>query len=147
MTVLSELYKTDFHAWALKAAELVRQQKFNELNIEDLAEELESLGKKERNELASHLVILLAYLLKWQFQPTHRSSGWRSRIIEQRKQILRQFKFSPSVKPYLSSAIENAYPDALDIAVDETGLPEQLFPTQCPYTIEQILDKTFYPEK
>jgi ribosomal protein L29 len=145
MSALSELYKTDFHAWTLKAAELLRQGQFDQLNIEELAEELEDLGDKERKEVGNRLVVLLAHLLKWQFQPNHRSSSWRGSIIEQRKQIARQLKFNPSVKPHFAAAIADAYPDAVDVAADETGLSEQAFPAQCPYTQEQILDKTYYP--
>lgn len=146
MNTLVNLYHTDFYAWSLKAAELVRACRFDELNLNDLAEELENMGKKEKNEIASRLVILLAHLLKWQFQPAYRSGSWRGSIIEQRKQILRQFKFSPSVKPYFLEAIEDAYPDAVDVAVDETGLPVTVFPTICSYPTEKILDKNFFPE-
>jgi hypothetical protein len=146
MNELAELYKTDFHAWTLKAAELVRQRRFDELNLEDLAEELESMGDKERNEVANRLVVLLAHLLKWQFQPPHRSSSWRSSINEQRQQILRQLKHSPSVKPYLLAATEDAYPDAVELAANDTGLPLPTFPAVCPYPLEQIVDKTYYPE-
>jgi hypothetical protein len=145
MSALLELYKTDFRAWTLKAAELLRQHQFDQLNIEELAEELEDLGDKECKEVENRLVVLLAHLLKWQFQPTHRSSSWRGSVIEQRKQILRQLKFSPSVKPHLPAAIADAYPDAVEVAADETGLLEQTFPAQCPYSQEQILDKTYYP--
>jgi hypothetical protein len=145
MNVLSELYKTDFHAWTLKTAELLRQRQFDQLNIEELAEELEDLGNKERNEVENRLVILLAHLLKWQFQPTQRSSSWRGSINEQRKQILRQLKREPSVKPHVPAAIAEAYPDAAELAADDTGLLESAFPAQCPYSQEQILDKTYYP--
>ena len=145
MSTLSELYQTDFHAWTLKVAELLRQRRFEQLNIDDLAEELEDLGAKERKELANRLVVLLAHLLKWQFQPMHRSSSWRGSIIEQRKQIMRQLTREPSIKPHVPEAIADAYPDAVEVAADETGLPEQIFPPECPYTQEQILDKTYYP--
>jgi hypothetical protein len=126
MSALSELYKTDFHAWTLKAAELIRQHRFDEVNTDDLAEELDSMGKKERNEIANRLVVLLAHLLKWQFQPAYRSTSWRSSIIEQRKQIQRQIQSSPSVKPYVPEAVDDAYPD---------------------YAIDQILDFDFYPNE
>ena len=81
MGALSELYKTDFHAWTLEVAELIRQHRFEELNVEDLAEELDGMGNKERREVANRLVILLAHLLKWQFQPAYRSASWRGSII------------------------------------------------------------------
>ncbi|NCC27308.1 MAG: DUF29 domain-containing protein [Gammaproteobacteria bacterium] len=147
MSALSELYKTDFHAWTLKAAELIRQHRFDEVNTDDLAEELDSMGKKERNEIANRLVVLLAHLLKWQFQPAYRSTSWRSSLIEQRKQIQRQIQSSPSVKPYVPEAIDDAYPDAVDIAVRETLLGPERFPRSCPYAIDEILDFDFYPNE
>jgi len=145
MTALSELYKNDLHAWALQAAELIRQHKFEELNIEDLAEELNAMGKRERAEVANRLVILLAHLLKWQYQPAYRSASWRGSLIEQRKQILRQLQQSPSVKPYFPEAMAEAYPDAVDLAARETLLSADTFPTDCPYSAGQILDYDFYP--
>jgi hypothetical protein len=147
MSALSELYKTDFHAWTLKAAELIRQHRFDEVNTDDLAEELDSMGKRERNEIANRLVVLLAHLLKWQFQPAYRSTSWRSSIIEQRKQIQRQIQSSTSVKPYVPEAVEDAYPDAVDIAARETLLSLERFPETCPYAIDEILDFDFYPNE
>lgn len=147
MSALSELYKTDFHAWTLKAAELIRQHRFDEVNTDDLAEELDSMGKKERNEIANRLVVLLAHLLNWQFQPAYRSTSWRSSIIEQRKQIQRQIQSSPSVKPFVPEAVDDAYPDAVDIAVRETLLSPESFPQTCPYAIDRILDFDFYPDE
>lgn len=147
MNALSELYKNDFHAWALQTAALIRQHKFEELNIEDLAEELASMGKKERAEVANRLVILLAHLLKWQYQPAYRSASWRGSLIEQRKQILRQLQQSPSIKPYFSEATTDAYPDAVDLASRETLLNSDNFPPDCPYSEDQILDYDFYPEQ
>ncbi|CAK0764071.1 conserved hypothetical protein [Gammaproteobacteria bacterium] len=144
-TNLSALYKTDFHAWTLTVTELIRQRQFTELNLEDLAEELADLGKKERYELANRLVILLAHLLKWQFQPIQRSSSWRGSINEQRTQIARHLKHNPSLEPYIPEAIIDAYPDAVKLAAADSGLPERIFPTECSYTIVQIIDNQFYP--
>jgi len=147
MSSLADLYKTDFHAWTLAAADLVRRHRFDELNADDLAEELDSMGRKERNEVANHLVILLAHLLKWQLQPAYRSTSWRSSIIEQRKQIQRQIQHSPSVRPYVAEAMVEAYPDAVDIAARETLLDSGGFPSACPYSQEQVLDFDYYPDQ
>lgn len=147
MNAVSELYKTDFHAWAMQTAALIRQHKFEELNIEDLAEELDGMGKKERTEVANRLVILLAHLLKWQYQPAYRSASWRGSRIEQRKQILRQLQQSPSVKPYFPEAMAEVYLDAVDLVSRETLLGSDTFPADCPYSEDQILDYDFYPER
>jgi len=145
MSTLSDLYKSDFHAWTQRAAALVREHKLDELNLDDLAEELDSMGAKERRELMNRLDILLAHLLKWEHQPDHRTSSWDGTIREQRRQIAREIKLSPSLKPFLPEALAEVYPDAVERAGYETGLAEHLFPRGCPYSLEQILDKTFYP--
>ena len=145
MSTLSDLYKSDFHAWTQQAAALVREHKLDELNLDDLAEELDSMGAKERRELMNRLDVLLAHLLKWEHQPDHRTSSWDGTIREQRRQIAREIKLSPSLKPFLPEALADVYPDAVERAGYETGLPEHLFARECPYSLDQILDKAFYP--
>jgi hypothetical protein len=95
--------------------------------------------------LESRLIILIAHLLKWQFQPEQQSNSWRGSIREQRAKLLHLFKHLPSLKRHLAEVSQIAYPDALEIAIDETGLNISVFPTTCPYSAEQLLDKTFYP--
>jgi hypothetical protein len=147
MNALFELYEQDIHAWTLRTAELLRQRRFDELDMEHLAEELETTSRRDRHELISRLKILLGHLLKWQFQPAHRSSSWRNSIAEQRLQSNDLLQFSPSLKPFLVEAIEAAYPDAVKLAVRETGLAKQIFPNECPYTVFQLLNDDFYPER
>jgi hypothetical protein len=141
-----EQIQTDYHAWILRIANLVRQKRFEEINPEELAEELENMGVKERREMTNRMMILIAHLLKWQFQADNRSRSWYGSIFEQRKQILRELKLSPSLKPYISTAIFEAYPDAADLAIRETKLPSHFFPETCPYSIEQLLDYDFFPD-
>lgn len=145
VSTLSDLYKTDFHAWTLRTAELVRQHKLDELDLDDLAEELDSMGAKERRELMSRLDVLVAHLLKWELQPEHRTGSWDGTIREQRRHIARELKLSPSLMRFLPEALADVYPDAVERAVYETGLAEHLFPRECPYPLDRILDKTFYP--
>ena len=87
MSELSAIYAQDFYTWAMRNAELLRQGRLQEIDVEHLAEELESMGRRERHELVSRLKILLGHLLKWQFQPAYRSSSWRGSIVEQRLQV------------------------------------------------------------
>ncbi len=148
------LYEKDFYAWIYHNIELVQAKKWDEIDADLLIEELESMAKRDKHELVSHLTILLLHLLKWEYQFKQLSDmwqefggkSWKFSIIEQRKQIAKQLKMSPSLKTYLSQAIIEAYDDALELAVDETGLQSDTFPTQCPYTVEQLLDKQFYPQ-
>ncbi len=146
MSTTAALYDSDYQAWLDANIDLLRQSRFQELDVEHLIEEMVDMGKKDRAELANRLVVLIAHLLKWQYQPAHRSSSWRGSIVEQRVQIQRNLRLSPSLKSYLHKAIEDAYPDALEIATQETGLPVSTFPASCTYQAEQLLDKTYWPE-
>lgn len=135
----------DHYQWLLSVAERVRQGRFTEIDCEELAEELESMGRRERHELVNRFIVLIGHLLKWQFQPEQQSSSWRGTIFEQRRQILRELKLSPSLKPFISTAIEEAYPEAVELAVRETKVSVKLLPEQCPYSLEQLLDYEFFP--
>ncbi len=145
MPNLAKLYESDYDAWFQANLNLLRNSQFTELDLEHFIEELEDMSKKSRRELANRMVILLAHLLKWQYQPTNISSSWRGSILEQRLQIKRELRFSPSLKPYLPDAVLNAYPDAIELASKETGLDKNVFPKTCTYSIEQILAEDFFP--
>ena len=116
-------YERDFYVWILYNIELLECGKLSEINIEILIDELESMAKRDKQELISHLIILLAYLLKWQFQLKQifeiykiHGSSWKMTIIEQRMQIIEQLEMSPSLKPYLPEALQKAYPKAVELA-------------------------------
>jgi hypothetical protein len=138
-------YESDFSAWALHNAQLLREGKFAELDVEHLIEELEDMGNN-RQELANRFIILIAHLLKWEYQPNNRSSSWNGSINEQRVRITRLIRNKPSLKPSLLHAIVDAYDDAVELASDDTGLAKSIFPTTCPYSLEQLLEKHFFPE-
>jgi Domain of unknown function DUF29 len=140
-------YRDDYYAWLNGQAALLRQGRLEAIDSELLAEELEAMGRRERNELVSRLIILIAHLLKWQHQPAHRSSGWRGSIVEQRVQISREIRLSPSLKAFLGEAIQEAYPDAVHIAAQETGIQASAFPQSCPYLEEEMLDEDFWPDE
>ena len=145
MNTLALEYEQDFQGWINQHITLLKTGKVNELDVEHLIAELEDMGKSNVRELESRFVILIAHLLKWQFQVDKQNSGWRGSIIEQRVQILRLLRKIPSLKRELPNAVSDAYTDALCLAIDETGLPKKTFPLACPYSLEQLLDKTFYP--
>ena len=139
-------YETDFYAWASYNAQLLREGKFAELDIEHIAEELESMGRNNKRELISRLKILIGHLLKWQYQPGGRSTIWRGSIVEQRLQLNDLIEDSPSLQPQLLEAIAKAYPHAVELAGDDTGFLKSVFPETCPYSQEQLLTKGFFPE-
>ena len=145
MTALQLEYEQDFYSWIYRNIELLKQRKFSELDIDILIDELESMAKRDRRELFSHLMVLIAHLLKWQFQPEQRNGSWRGSIREQRIKIKKQLQESPSLKNQLVEGIKASYPDALQVAMDETGLSAGIFPNVCAYSVEEILDESFYP--
>jgi len=139
-------YERDFQGWINQHIALLKMGKFNEIDVEHLIEELEDMGKSNIRELENRLVILIAHLLKWQFQTAQQSGSWRGSIIEQRVQILRLLRKIPSLKRELPNAVSDAHPDALNLAIKETKLSASTFPKECPYSIEQLLDEDFYPD-
>jgi hypothetical protein len=140
------LYDRDFHQWTQVMADAIRSGNWADLDIENLAEELESLGRQQRQELRNRLGILLGHLLKWQLQPQHRSKSWRLTLREQRLQIRFLLKDNPSLKPYLAEAIEEGYALALLLVAKETPLEIEDLPDVCPYSLEEAIDDTFFPD-
>lgn len=143
---ISTLYEQDFHSWIQKHIVLLKGARFNELDVNHLVEELEDMGKSNKRELESRFIILIAHLLKWQYQPEMRSHSWRCSIIEQRASINYLLKKVPSLKNTIAEAILEAYPEAVEIAVAETKLPLSTFPIECNYTKEDILNSDSYLE-
>ncbi len=139
----SNLYETDFYAWTLEQSKLLKEGDFKHLDITNLIEEIESLGKQERRELESHLGILIGHLLKWDYQPEKRSKSWRATIREQRRAAQKLIGQNPSLKPYLTEVIADAYESGKDLVVGETPLDYEDLPQSCPYTPEQLLDSNF----
>ena len=136
----SNLYETDFYAWTLEQSKLLQISDFKGLDIVNLVEEIESLGKQQRQELENRLAILLGHLLKWDYQPERRSKSWKATIREQRRAIQRLMQANPSLKPYLEEAIAYAYQSGIDLVVRETPLDDQDLPADCQYTPEQSFD-------
>jgi Domain of unknown function DUF29 len=140
-----DTYETDFYAWTQEQAELLRAQKWSQIDLPNLIEEIESLGKQQRQELRNRLSVLIGHLLKWEYQPQHRSRSWLATLRVQRRDILRLLKDNPSLNSYLNEALQEAYENAKDLAMGETDLPEQTFPSHCPYSLNEILGDRFYP--
>jgi hypothetical protein len=138
-------YEQDFHAWAEQQAGLLRARSISGLDWENVAEEIRSLGGSERSEIRSRLVVVLHHLLKWQYQPGRRKRGWSATILEARDQLNERLKESPSLRSYPNTVLEKQYSIARLRAADETDLTLETFPLECPYTVEEILDESFFP--
>lgn len=145
---MSITYEQDIIAWANEQAALLRAGNFSQLDLENIAEEIEDVGKSEQRELQSRMVILVMHLLKWQFQPERRSRSWQNTIKIQRKATRLHLKAVPSLKRSLSDSIwlELLWTDAIKEAVKETNLDLDIFPEGWLWSIEQVLDDSFLPE-
>jgi hypothetical protein len=142
----SVAYDEDFFAWTQEQARLLREGDVASIDLGNLAEEIESVGKSDRREIRSRLVILVTHLLKWQFQPTGRSNSWSATVREQRRRIALVIEDSPSLRSVVAETLDDAYGKARLDAADETALDPTIFPEACPYTPEQILSEDFLPE-
>ncbi len=141
-------YETDIVAWANEQAWLVRNKKFELLDIEHIAEEIEDVGKSEQRELTSRMAVLLCHLIKWQYQPARQGASWEATIKTQRRRVKRRLNQTPSLKKCLQDSewIADAWDDARDAAEKETGISFEKFPEQCPWTIEDILSEQWFPQ-
>lgn len=145
MSTQTATYDSDLYTWSLEQAELLRQGKFDQADLEHIIEEIEDMSKSERRALQSFLETLLMHLLKWEYQPAYRGRSWKFTIIEQRKRIANHLDENPGLKGKLLDVIEIAYSYALSGAMRETGLKEQTFPEACPWNFEQFMDAKFWP--
>ena len=139
-------YESDFYAWANEQAALLRAGRLDAVDIEHIAEEIESMGKTEKRELISRLAVLLTHLLKWRFQPALRGKSWRSTVKVQRRDLARHLVDNPSLKSQVADAVIEAYGNAVITAAGETDFDEETFPASCPWSLKEIMDDAFWPE-
>jgi len=139
------LYEQDLFAWTQQQVNLLTHQRWHELDVENLIDELEGMARRDRREMINRLIILIAHLLKWEFQPDHQSGSWRGSIQEQRLQPNGLLEDSPSLHQQFIESLEKAYPQAIKLASKETELPTTKFPNECPYELAQVLDEDFLP--
>ncbi|GET43815.1 DUF29 domain-containing protein [Microseira wollei] len=140
------LYEQDYYLWLEQTAKLLARGQWDEVDIANLVEEIKDMGKSERRALESNLTIVLLYLLKYKYQATHRSNSWLSSILEHCLRIKKQLKESPSLKPYLEQVFAECYGDGILRAAVETRLQINTFPTNSPFTIEEVLDINYLPD-
>jgi hypothetical protein len=144
---VSVTYTADFNSWIQRTAQLLRERRWHEIDLEHLIEEIEDLGKSERRGIASQLTRLVLHLLKWQYQPQRRSDSWLDSITDARTQIELAIVDSPSLKNYPAEQIEQSYQRARRQAAQQTRMPLSVFPDECPYSLELVLDEGWLPEE
>jgi Domain of unknown function DUF29 len=139
------LYDQDFLLWNDKTANILRAQKYSELELKNLIEEIEDMGRSNRSAMRGNLLVLLLHLLKWKYQPEKRFNSWKVSIREHLIRIAADFKDSPSLKNYLKEILTKSHQNVCKLAADQTDLEFAIFPKESPFTLEEILDPEFLP--
>jgi Domain of unknown function DUF29 len=142
----AKLYDVDFVRWTEEQAATLRARRLDALDLTNLAEEIESLGKRDRRRLKSRLTVLLTDLLKWHRQPEQRSGSWDSTIRTRRTDVYQLLEDSPSLRREMPQMIAERYEIARRNAAAETGLPLATFPAVCPFAVDEILAEEWLPE-
>jgi hypothetical protein len=143
-TITKTLYDTDFAEWTAHTAELLRQGKFDEIDLEHVVEEIEDMGKRDFRAARSQLRRMLMHLIKQQIQPERDGTSWRGSIVNARQEIRDELRFSPSLRRRISDEMEEVYREAVEDALEETNLTgrraDLVIPDRCPFTLSQLLD-------
>jgi len=139
-------YDKDFYSWTQEQAELLKHGRFSELDIDNLIEEVETMGRTEKRELESRLTVLLLHLLKWKYQDVRQCRSWELSIIEQRLKFEETLEENPGLKSKLDDILKKAYRYAVIEASKETKISIKIFPELCPWELDKITDSEFYPD-
>lgn len=142
---INSCHDEDWVLWIDAQIRLLSEQRFSELDLENLVEELDGMKTRELRALRNRLRVLIMHLLKCEFQKSHPQNKWHATLIEQRERIKALLECSPSLRRKLGEYGQSTYPYARKMAALETGLPLAAFPVENPYTTEQILDHAFTP--
>ncbi len=143
-TTTKTLYDTDFVEWSAHTAQLLREGRFEEVDLENLAEEVEDLGKSDRSAVRSQLTRMLSHLVKQRIQPERSGASWRASIVGGRLEIDIKLEDSPSLRRHLAENLQKIYRRAVRDALQESNLTERArelnIPKDCPYTLQELLD-------
>ncbi|GCL48604.1 hypothetical protein NIES3804_01550 [Microcystis aeruginosa NIES-3804] len=145
----SDLYEKDYYLWLDKTISLLENRQFSELDLENLIDEISSMGKSEKRSLESYLTRLLEHLLKlayWQSELEYNQRGWKNEIRNFRLRIQQITEDSPSLKSYLLEIFSPCYQNARKLFLDLSGMAENLVSLAPICTIEQALNEDWFPE-
>src|SRR4051812_9998683 len=140
----NDLYEGDFYAWTQEQARLLREQRWNDLDLDNLVDEVESVGRSDKRQIESRLEILLAHLLKWKFQPGSRGSSWVRMIFEQRNRLIGLVEQSPSLREFRRQEVYKSYAAARLLPARKTGIALGVFANECPFAPGQVLGLEFF---
>jgi len=136
---VSDLYEKDFMAWSLEQAEFLRDKQFDKLDIEHLFGEVYDLGKADKRSIQSHLMQVIAHMLKYKFQKAYYTKSWQDTIDYGRAEIRDLIEDCPSLKHYPEETLDTSYFRAVKLASKQTGIEIRDFPVECPWTLNEIL--------
>lgn len=139
-------YDKDFYSWTQEQASLLKSGQLNSLDIPNLIEEIEAMGRSEKRELESRLTVLLLHLLKWTYQEVRRSRSWQLTIDEQRIKFEEVLEENPSLKSHLDDILKQAYRLAIIQASRETNISKSVFPVSCPWELSELIEEDYYPD-
>jgi len=137
-------YERDLYSWAVEQAALLRAGRLAEVDALSLAEEIDDVGSKQYDKLQSALRLILLHLLQWDHQPERRSRSWQLSIAVQRRHVLRVLRKNPGLKAVVDEAVTEAYEIARLEAAAQTLLEEDIFPVECPYSWNEIMDRAIH---
>jgi len=144
---LLNLYEQDYYLWLEATAQLLREGQLSALDVANLLEEIEDMGRSQKRAVYSNLKILLVHFLKYRYQPEKRSNSWVASIVEHRQRLKKAFKESPSLHPYLTEILNECYQDARELAAAETGLAIDEFPVDIAFNPEEVLNSDYLPNR
>lgn len=143
-----KLYEQDFYLWIQTTVKLLSEGNLEQLDIENLIEEIDSMGRREKKELKTRLIVLIEHLLKlqyWTEEKDYNARGWRNTVVEQRRQIAYSLADSPSLKSILNDVFLECYQDARNDTLRKYELPSELFPEDSPFSLLDVLNADFLP--
>lgn len=141
---LSALYLADETAWLEAMSAFAAARNAEEIDWANLSEYLSDMAKRDRREVASRLKVLMAHVLKWQYQPLRQSKSWVNTICDQQEE-LSDILDSRTLRNHAATILTEIYPRAVGSAARETELPRETFPADCPYTLDELLSPDFPP--
>jgi hypothetical protein len=140
------LYEQDFNLWIEETINLLKNRQLEQIDYEHLIEEIEDMGGNRKDALESNLEQVIIHLLKWKYEPSKRTNSWQYSIAKHSTRLNKAFMKSPSLKPYFDEVLVPCYKTARMLASKQTDLPVTTFPTDLPFTKENILDPDYLPE-
>ncbi len=140
---MNTLYEKDLASWVAEQASHLRNKEFDKIDLENFIDEFEGIVKRDKRSMKSYFEILLTHMLKWQYQPSKRSSSWYASIRNSRDEINGIIEDSPSLKNNMELAYETAWKKGRKHALEETGLKNSELPKICPWDLKDALQMKF----